>query len=164
MDTILVGILGTLLGAVATLASEWFRKDSRLISLPRGIDEASKVISFLDSWCRVLQQIQSLPEGQQKQTALDLSLLVLKQTSARVAVAAEEVTLTAPVPYVLSLLLLHTPPKRWLWLTHIAFYASTAVAVYALTRRPFQALAIAIALGLSTVSWGVTRYFSRRTT
>ena len=162
MDNVLVGFLGSLLGAVAALAGEWFRKDSRLVSLPRGIDDANKVVSFLESWCRIVQQIESLPDGQGKQNALDLSLLILKQTSERVAVSSSEVTLTAPVPFILSVLLLHAPARRWLWLPQIAFYASTAVVAYALTRTPLQVLAIASALCCSIVCWSVTRYFSEQ--
>lgn len=161
MDKILVGFLGTLLGGVAALASEWFRKDSRLISLPRAVDDANKIVSFLESWARVIQQIESLPDGPQKQTALDLSLLILKQTNERVAISSVELTLTAPIPYVRSLLLLYNPGKRWLRFFQVAFYASMVVVVYAVTRRPLQWLAIASALFCSVVSWTITRYFSR---
>jgi hypothetical protein len=141
MVNLLIATVGTVLAAIAALIVDWLKSDARLKSVSQVFEESTKAVSLLDAWSKVYQQIEALPQGPRKETAMALADAILSQALKRVSTMPNEETastlmgsLATRLRNLLSFLRFDAPKHPAIWLPQLAYYASLTMFILVLSR------------------------------
>ena len=123
----IIGGAAALLSTLLTVAFSWFKDRSTSALRLSKLDEASKRISFLESWLNVRTRVAPDEIGAAKPLVLeelDLAFREMKDlhAKARISPAAVSAQRRAQVGWFRRLFLLYSPQRKRAWVPRVLFY------------------------------------------
>ena len=160
MTTAIVSAISVVIAALAALIVDWMKSDSRLKTTSTMLDEATKELQFLDSWCKIHTVIEGLPEGEPKTEARRYALELLSTVQTSITASRDRRTVTTASSNLMNILFcifaflrLAVPRHPVVWIPQLAFYLLLALSLrIAWAVGKIDSLVILL-MGLSILCW-----------